>query len=99
MHDALVDMGASVCAGILFTKLVGVAVLAFSRTQVFEVYYFRMFISLVVLGGLHGLVLLPVLLSLIGPPELQSPRFCPGDFREPRAPVCHLSAVIMLKPF
>lgn len=45
----------------------GVSVLAFASTQIFEVYYFRLYLALVILGAAHGLVLLPVLLSLIGP--------------------------------
>jgi Niemann-Pick C1 protein len=34
------------------------------------VYFFRLYLSLVVLGALHGLVLLPVLLAVAGPPSL-----------------------------
>lgn len=49
----------------------GVVVLAFARTQIFEVYYFRIFLALVALGAAHGLVLLPVLLSLVGPPPMR----------------------------
>jgi len=90
---ALVDMGTSVCAGILLTKLVGVLVLAFSQTQIFTVYYFRMFVTLVILGGAHGLVLLPVLLSLCGPPEL--PRGGWEGALETRAPVTHRAPVFI----
>lgn len=38
---ALVKMGASVASGITLTKFAGVVVLAFARTQIFEIYYFR----------------------------------------------------------
>jgi len=69
MATALERTGASVLSGITLTKLVGVAVLAFARTQIFEIYYFRLYLALVVLGAAHGLVLLPVLLSLVGPPS------------------------------
>ncbi|CAI9117104.1 OLC1v1018440C1 [Oldenlandia corymbosa var. corymbosa] len=69
MRDALTTMGASVFSGITLTKLVGVLVLCFSRTEVFVVYYFKMYLALVLLGFLHGLVFLPVLLSLFGPPS------------------------------
>ncbi|XP_071923445.1 uncharacterized protein [Coffea arabica] len=69
MKDALTTMGASVFSGITLTKLVGVLVLCFSRTEVFVVYYFKMYLALVLLGFLHGLVFLPVLLSLFGPPS------------------------------
>ena len=44
--------------------------LAFSRTRIFEVYYFRMYAALVVLGAAHGLLFLPVLLAVLGPEEL-----------------------------
>jgi Niemann-Pick C1 protein len=43
-----------------------VTVLAFAKTQIFEVYYFRVYMALVLLGAGHALVLLPVLLSLAG---------------------------------
>lgn len=36
------------------------AVLAWAQTQIFEVYYFRMYVALVVLAAAHALVLLPV---------------------------------------
>ncbi|KAH9621532.1 hypothetical protein KSS87_014435 [Heliosperma pusillum] len=60
MKEALGTMGASVFSGITLTKLVGVIVLAFSRSQVFVVYYFQMYLALVLLGFLHGLIFLPV---------------------------------------
>ncbi|VFQ72905.1 unnamed protein product [Cuscuta campestris] len=60
MKEALTTMGASVFSGITLTKLVGVIVLCFARSEVFVVYYFQMYLALVLLGFLHGLIFLPV---------------------------------------
>ncbi|KAI0306903.1 multidrug efflux transporter AcrB transmembrane domain-containing protein [Multifurca ochricompacta] len=68
MSAALVDVGPSVISGITFTKLIGMCVLALTRSKLLETYYFRMWFSLIIAGALHGLVLLPVILSLAGGP-------------------------------
>jgi len=63
---ALVNVGGSVFSGITVTKFLGVFVLAFTRSKVFEVYYFRIWLGLVVLASSHALIFLPVALSLFG---------------------------------
>ena len=67
---ALARMGTPVFNGIALTKLIGVLVLSLSQTEIFQIYYFRMYFILVVLSTLHAFVLLPVLLMLAGPPRL-----------------------------
>ena len=63
---ALVNVGGSVFSGITITKLLGVFVLAFTQSKIFEVYYFRVWLALVVWAALHALVFLPVALSMFG---------------------------------
>ncbi|KAI9834070.1 MAG: hypothetical protein M1819_003355 [Sarea resinae] len=63
---ALVNVGGSVFSGITLTKLLGVFVLAFTRSKIFEIYYFRIWLALVVFAATHALVFLPVALSLVG---------------------------------
>eukprot|EP00934_Nitzschia_sp_Nitz4_P001366 Nitzschia sp. Nitz4//scaffold395_size11642//5914//11294//NITZ4_009033-RA/size11642-processed-gene-0.12-mRNA-1//-1//CDS//3329550258//1366//frame0 len=68
--EALADMGAAVLNGAISTFL-AVAVLLFSSSYVFETLS-KQFAFTVVLGALHGLVLLPVMLSLVGPEPFAS---------------------------
>jgi Niemann-Pick C1 protein len=69
-RTALVSMGPSVFAGITLTKFVGVVVLGFASSAIFQVYYFRMYLLIVLLGAAHGFLLLPVLLALFGPTSM-----------------------------
>lgn len=63
---ALVNVGGSVFSGITLTKLLGVTVLAFTRSKIFEIYYFRIWVALVAFASTHALVFLPVALSVAG---------------------------------
>jgi len=68
--EALADIGSSVLSGALSTFL-AVAVLLGSTSYVFRTLSIQ-FVLTVVLGVAHGLVLLPVMLSLVGPAPFAS---------------------------
>jgi len=65
MKISLKEMGPAVHHGVTSTFL-AVLVLANSSTYIFGV-FFKMFILATTLGGLHGLFILPCLLTLFGP--------------------------------
>ena len=67
---AMNEMGSSVVTGIASTKLLGILVLAFAPSTLFQLYYFRMYLFIIIMGVFNGLFFLPVVLSYIGPPTV-----------------------------
>ena len=66
VENAMKTIGETVFNGITLTKFIGVTVIAFAQSKIFEVYYFRMWFSLICLASVHALVFLPALLTTLG---------------------------------
>lgn len=64
---ALSELGSSILVGIASTKFIGVIVLAFAPSNIFKLYYFRMYLFIIILGLFNGLFLLPIMLRWVGP--------------------------------
>jgi len=66
VEEAMMKVGVSVINGAVSTIL-GVLMLAFATYNIFRTYYFKMYFSIVIFGAAYGLIVLPVILSLVGP--------------------------------
>lgn len=64
MTAALRKVLLSVFFGITITKIVGLSALTLADSRIFQKYYFRMYMAVVLCGVFHGLVILPILLNL-----------------------------------
>ena len=75
---AMKNVGLSVLIGIVATKIIGksfkkflfklilgVSVLFFAPSKIFQIYYFRMYFFLIIVGFFHGFILLPIFLSFL----------------------------------
>lgn len=65
-YSSLCFIGGTTLSGITLTKLIGISVLGFTRSKIFQVYYFRMWLSLIIISSLHALIFLPAVLGLFG---------------------------------
>ncbi|XP_053318761.1 NPC1-like intracellular cholesterol transporter 1 [Spea bombifrons] len=65
--EATINMGSAVFAGVAMTNLPGIIVLAFAKAQLIQIFFFRLNLTITLLGLVHGLIFLPVLLSYFGP--------------------------------
>ncbi|XP_075063346.1 NPC1-like intracellular cholesterol transporter 1 [Mixophyes fleayi] len=65
--DATIYMGSAVFAGVAMTNLPGIIVLAFAKAQLIQIFFFRLNLTITLLGLVHGLIFLPVALSYFGP--------------------------------
>merc|ERR1719387_862359 len=64
-EKAVEEMGTAVIHG-AFSTFLAVLILSVSQSYIFRV-FFKQFFGICIFGGAHGLMFLPVLLSLIGP--------------------------------
>ncbi|KAL5252669.1 hypothetical protein ACHWQZ_G015444 [Mnemiopsis leidyi] len=65
-RHALRKTGPAIVSGIAMTNFVGVIVLAAAKSQLFVVFYFRMFFTINVLCVAHTIIFLPAFLAFLG---------------------------------
>ncbi|CAB9524076.1 Pick C1-like protein 1 [Seminavis robusta] len=85
VKETLRTMGSSILVGGISTFL-GVMLLAFSTSEIFTT-IFRAFIGLVALGIGYGLILLPVVLSIVGPEDEEDYKKMPNTSSTDDSPI------------
>lgn len=63
VRTALNEIGSLVFQGIFLTKLIGLSILFFSPIPLFQLYYFRVYITMILLCAFYGLVVAPHILE------------------------------------
>ena len=84
MRNALHALGYPIAQGALSTIL-GVSALAFSASYIFRTFFKTMFL-VILLGAFHGLLIIPALLSIMGPPNLTKKRSSVSPDSPPKLP-------------
>lgn len=84
MVAALKELMAPMTSGMV-SSMLAVVMLATARFPFFRAYYFAMFVVMMVIAFLNGLMLLPVVLSLIGPDAHRFGGRSDKDMLSPRA--------------
>ena len=74
VKTALNEIGSLVFQGIFLTKLIGLSILYFSPIPLFELYYFRVYITMILICAFYGLVVAPQILEHLTPQEIVNRR-------------------------
>jgi Niemann-Pick C1 protein len=64
---ALFSQGSSFIQGVASTKLIAVLAFALSSNSIVQVYFFKVYIFILLLGVFNGLIFLPLMLAFCGP--------------------------------
>ena len=62
---SLTQVGGSVLLGVMTTKIIGILVLLTTTSQLFPVYYFRMYFCLILVGFINAFICLPIFLMYV----------------------------------
>jgi len=59
-------MGSNILVGIILTKFIGVLILNFASSILFRLYYFRMYMSIVIIGFYYSIFFIPCVQKWVG---------------------------------